>query len=102
MITYKVTYDAERVVEEIIIKGHATAGPSGENVICAAVSTAVLMTVNAIKYLKAEFHVDIESQDGYFRLYQKSYSNIVNPLMRNLVNTMEELIKKYPDQFEVE
>ncbi len=52
------------------INGHAEAAPDGEDIICAGVSSALMLTVNTITdFIKAEAEVDISPEkEGYAAL----------------------------------
>ena len=95
MITYNVTNENE-TIKEITVIGHANYKPKGEDIICAAASMATFMTANAIKYLKLEHLIQLEINDGYFKIKQITHDEIVNGLLKNLDYTMRDLIRQYP------
>lgn len=95
MITVKSMYDNNQF-KKIIVKGHANYKAKGEDIVCAAVSTATILTANAIEHLKLDQHIDLEVSEGYFELSLKSENDIVSGLIKNLEYTLHELEIQYP------
>lgn len=95
MITVKNVYDNNQIIK-IIVKGHANYKAKGEDIVCAAVSTATILTANAIEHLKLDHHIDLEVSEGYFRLSLKKENDIVSGLIKNLEYTLHELEIQYP------
>ncbi|MBE0700953.1 MAG: ribosomal-processing cysteine protease Prp, partial [Acholeplasmataceae bacterium] len=70
--------------------------PKGEDIVCAAVSTAILVTANAIEHLGLTQHTETTIKEGYFNLQVKTDNAIVDGLLKNLEYTFDELKKQYP------
>lgn len=99
MIVYYIKQEKD-TIKEIVISGHANYKPKGEDIVCASVSMATFMTVNAIKFLKLEHVIETNLNDGYFKINQKSHNNTVNSLLKNLDYTIRDLIRQYPNHFQ--
>lgn len=95
MITIKTIYDKD-VILEIIVKGHANYKAKGEDIVCAAVSTATILTANAIEHLGLNQKIDLEVSEGYFKISPKENNEIIVGLLKNLEYTLQDLIKQYP------
>ncbi len=95
MITVKSMYDNNQV-KQIIVKGHANYKAKGEDIVCAAVSTATILTANAIEHLDLDQHIDLEVSEGYFKLSLIKENDIVSGLLKNLEYTLHELEIQYP------
>lgn len=95
MILSKFTYKDE-IIERVIIKGHANTDTLGKDILCAAVSTAILVTANAMEVLMLNQHVDLTIESGYFKLDVKTYHETNQGLLKNLEYTLKDLEKQYP------
>ena len=83
-------------IEFIEVTGHAEFAKKGADIVCAAVSTAVIMTVNALECLHVDHMVDVIVEEGYFKASIKSHDSVVDGLLKNLEYTFDELFKQYP------
>lgn len=95
MITVKTIYQ-QKMIKEIIVKGHANYKAKGEDIVCAAVSTATILTANAIEHLDLNQLIDLEVSEGYFKISPKENNKIIAGLLKNLEYTLHELEKQYP------
>jgi uncharacterized protein YsxB (DUF464 family) len=95
MITVKSIYDNNQF-KEIIVKGHANYKAKGEDIVCAAVSTATILTANAIEHLSLDHLIDLDVSEGYFKLSLLKENDIVSGLIKNLEYTLHDLEKQYP------
>ena len=85
-----------KMLREIEVSGHANYRKKGEDIVCAAVSTATLMTYNAIEHLKLDHLVKCTVSDGYFRIAMIDDNHQIQALLKNLEYTLNELEKQYP------
>ena len=95
MIKSKFVYQ-EQKLNQICVSGHANYKKSGEDIVCAAVSVATLVTANAIEHLGLNQKIDLTVEDGYFKLTLNVSDSIVQGLMENLEYTLNDLQKQYP------
>ena len=80
---------------EFTVKGHSGAGEQGEDIICAAVSSAAYMTVNTVtEVLGVETHA--EDSDGYMHFSSRG-SDAAADIVRGFRLHMEQLAEQYPD-----
>lgn len=83
-------------IESVRVTGHAEFAKHGADIVCAAVSTAVIMTANALESLKVDQYVDLHVKEGYFTAIIKSHDSVVDGLFNNLEYTFNDLEKQYP------
>ncbi len=83
-------------VESIKVTGHAEFAEHGADIVCAAVSTAIIVTANALECLKVDHKVDLEVKEGYFTAVIKSHDSVVDGLFDNLIYTFNDLVEQYP------
>jgi len=77
----------------VVINDHAF----NQNLVCAAVSTAVTMTVNAFEKLDMKDRVKFNLSRGDFELIVLAQTKVGNLLIENLVFILSELQRDYPN-----
>ena len=78
------------------IKGHSGSAESGQDIICAAVSSAAYMAVNTITEILGQ-NVDANVSDGYMKIKLSGNNQAATDILRGLHLHIEELSKDYPD-----
>lgn len=95
MIQIKIKKSDSRSLIEI--QGHANYADYGNDIVCAAISTAAIMTANLIEKLNLSYNiVDFVCEEGYFLLDIKIGDNTAMAVFENLEYTVDELQKQYP------
>lgn len=84
----------EGIIEEITIAGHAGYAAKGEDIVCAAVSSIAITSVNDINAL--DDSVDYVENDGYLKITVKKDTEINQKILNNMVVTLQELESQYP------
>ncbi len=77
------------------IKGHSRLAQSGNDILCAAVSSAAYMTANTITDIIGA-KADIKESDGYMRFKLIDESHEAETLISGLSLHIGELSKQYP------
>lgn len=86
------------VIENIKINGHALFDVKGKDIVCASISSMLIVTVNAI----LEFDKNsIKVEEKEFSLTNLKKDEITNKLLNNLVNHFKELELKYNENIQV-
>ena len=78
---------------EIIVKGHALFDDYGKDIVCASVSTALIMSANLIE--KFGINADIKKQKRYFKLNVIN-SDVTKKIIENLEYTLKDLELQFP------
>jgi len=84
----------EGIIEEITIAGHAGYAAKGEDIVCAAVSSVAITSVNDINAL--DDSVNYVEKDGYLKITVKKDTEINQKILNNMVVTLQELESQYP------
>lgn len=88
------------LIESVKVTGHSEViqdfSITMGDVVCASISTAIIVTVNALESLKVNQNVDLEVKKGYFKAVIKSHDSVVDGLFNNLAYTFNDLSKQYP------
>ena len=86
-------------VYEIVIKGHAGYDEAGKDIVCAAVSSMAITTINNI--IALDDSVDYEEKSGLLVIRVKRDTEVNNKLLDNLVRMLTELKEQYPKNIEI-
>ncbi|MBQ8659842.1 MAG: ribosomal-processing cysteine protease Prp [Bacilli bacterium] len=86
-------------VECVLIKGHADYDDYGKDIVCAAVSTMAITTINAINSLDET--LDFAEKSGLLEIRVKEVTDINQKLLSNLIIQLEELKSQYPKNIEI-
>ena len=81
-------------IKEVTIKGHALYDTLGKDIVCAAVSSIVITTVNAIESICKG---SIECDESVFKIKVLKDDEITNKLLINMINLLKELSEEYPE-----
>ncbi len=81
-------------------QGHALGGDAGENVICAFVSSACLMTANTITDV-LKLDADAQAQDGYLKLMILENAASAQDILKGFMLHMTALEEDYPENIKV-
>ena len=82
------------IIKEVTLKGHALYETLGKDIVCAAVSSIVITTVNGILSIDEDI---IKVDEKGFVITVLKDDEIVNKLLINMVNLLKELSEEYPD-----
>lgn len=86
--------------KNISIVGHANFDEYGKDIVCAAASSIVLTSIEAIASFDINSIDVIESQDKLEIIINKE-DNITKKLIDNMLNCLNELVKKYPKNIRI-
>ena len=98
MIKVNVKYNNNKVYE-LVIKGHAGYDVHGKDIVCAAVSSMAITTVNNI--IALDDSIDYEENSGLLIIRVKRDTEVNNKLLDNLVRMLTELMSQYPKNIEI-
>ena len=85
----------------IDIKGHALFDKYGKDIVCAAVSSIVVTTVNGILSIDKD-SIECTDNTGYVSIDILKDVRVVNLLISNMMNLLKELEKQYNKNIKVE
>ena len=98
MIKVNVKYNNNKVYE-LVIKGHAGYDVHGKDIVCAAVSSMAITTINNI--IALDESIDYEENSGLLIIRVKRDTEVNNKLLDNLVRMLTELKVQYPKNIEI-
>ena len=86
--------------KNISIVGHANFSEYGKDIVCAAASSVVITSVEAMASFDTNSVNVIKSKDKLEIIINKE-DNITTTLIKNMLNCLEELAKKYPKNIKI-
>ncbi|OIJ10256.1 hypothetical protein BKP35_14245 [Anaerobacillus arseniciselenatis] len=101
MITVKVVRELDNKIASFEMKGHAEAGPHGQDIVCAGVSAVSFGAVNAIdKLCNVQLEVDMEDDGGFLRCTVPTDLNVqtyekVQLLLEAMVVSLTSISEQY-------
>ena len=99
MIRIEVIKNNEKY-QKITFKDHANYDNYGKDIVCAAVSSTMLCTVNAI-YLINEESIKVTKTDDNFIIEIIKDNDITNKLIENMMHCLGSLEKDYPKNIKI-
>lgn len=86
---------------KITVKGHANQATYGNDIVCASVSTAVIMSVNQINLFNKAHCIDTLINDGNAFIAVVCEDEVVSKVIDNLVFTLKDLELQYPKYIKI-
>ena len=86
-------------VYELVIKGHAGYDVRGKDIVCAAVSSMAITTINNI--IALDDSIDYDENSGLLIIRVNRDTEVNNKLLDNLVRMLTELMSQYPKNIEI-
>lgn len=99
MIKVKLTRDSDKI-KKVTIKGHALYDDFGKDIVCAAVSSTVITSVNA-SLLIDENSLSYKESDGLIINIIK-VDEVTTKIINNMISNLLELEKAYPKNIRIE
>ena len=88
------------IISEITIEGHSGYEELGKDIVCAAVSSISITTVNALISID-EGCIVYTNDDGFLKIEIKKHDQIIDKLINNMINLLTELEKDYKKKIEI-
>ena len=87
-------------LKKITFKGHANYADYGKDIVCAAVSSTMLCTINAILSINKN-SIEVLEQDNIYTINVIDNNDITIKLLNNMIRCLESLEKQYPKNIEI-
>ncbi len=99
MIKVSVTKKNQQI-QEVSIQGHAMYDDFGKDIVCAAVSSCMITTVNGILEIDKDWILAKQDSKGVLIQVQNS-SDVCQSLLANMISLLEELHDQYPKNLKI-
>ncbi len=94
MILVKVSYYNNNL-HKIVVSGHAKYDEYGKDIVCSAVSTCVITTINGILEIQKEA-ILVEEKNNQIVIEVKQEDNVTLKLLNNMMEMLQSLESQYP------
>ena len=85
----------------IQISGHANYDEYGLDIVCSAISTSIIMTLNQIELFGLSKCIKYDLKEGYFQLNIIESNDTLEKILNNLTYTVENISKQYPKNVKI-
>ena len=99
MTNIKVLITSGRV-KTIEIKGHTGYQVSGKDIVCAAISSSAITSINAILSFDKDA-IEVKENEGYLLINTLKDSDITNKLLQNLIDMLKDIETQYPKYLKI-
>lgn len=86
--------------DTIEISGHAMYDEEGKDIVCSAVSSIVITSVNACLMFNNE-SIEYVCQDGYIKIKILKNDYEVNIIIKNMINMLKDLSNEYKKNIKI-
>lgn len=86
-------------IKKIIIKGHAMYADYGKDIVCAAVSSTIITSINASLSIDNESLI-YDAKNG-LEIEVKKNDIVTTKIINNMINNLYELEKAYPKNIKI-
>lgn len=90
----------DNLIENISIKGHAEYDESGKDIVCSAVSSIAITTINGIIKMDATC-ITYKESDGYINIDVLKHNDVSDILISNMIDLLKELEHQYPQYIKI-
>ena len=79
----------------IQIEGHSGYDTIGKDIVCSSVSTAMIMSVNLLERLQADFNFSSDEKIPMMKLNVNNYNEVEEKVLYNLVDCLNDVSTSY-------
>jgi len=87
--------------DHISVKGHAMFDYHGKDIVCAAISSIVITSVNGILKID-ESALECKHDSGLIEIFVKKHDKVTCALIQNMIDLLKELEEQYKKNIKVE
>lgn len=85
---------------EITISGHSDYGIAGTDIVCAAVSSIVTTTINAIVRVDDK-SIQYKEKEGFVSIVLENETDVVEILVENMLDLLQQLERQYKNDIKI-
>ena len=86
--------------DKIELLGHSMYDDFGKDIVCAGISSIVITTINAILTFNKNY-IKYESKENNFTIEVINHNEIVDNLLKNMINMLTQLEEDYPKNIKI-
>lgn len=97
----KVTFEKQNNhYHKITVSGHSDYGVAGTDIVCAAVSSIVTTTVNAIVRIDSK-SIQYKEEEGFVSIVLENETDVVEILVENMLDLLQQLERQYKNDIKI-
>ena len=86
---------------EINIKGHSGYDTIGKDIVCSAVSSSFILTVNLLDKLKSNMDLITDESIPMMKVTINNYNDIEETILDNLIDCLKDVSRQYPKYLKI-
>lgn len=86
--------------DKISISGHANYDDYGKDIVCAAVSSVVITSVEGISLIDSTT-LTVDNKKDNLDIIINKHDTITDKLITNMLNCLKEIVSKYPQNIQI-
>ena len=91
----------DKTTKRISVSGHSGYDVQGKDIVCSAVSTAMMLAVNVINDVCPEYIFNTDEKEVTMDLEIINQNSVTEIVMKNLYLTLDEISRQYPKYLKV-
>lgn len=95
MIKVSIKSDKDNNINYVFVSGHSNYANAGSDIVCAAVSTAMYMSINLVEKVCPKYTFLENEKDATMELKINETNEMTNIVLNNLLETLASLEKDY-------
>lgn len=86
----------DNTTKRICVSGHSGYADAGSDIVCSAISTAVMLTTGILDEVCPEYIINTDAHKALVDIEIKDMNEMANIVMKNLYQALDEISKQYP------
>jgi len=95
------TYKKDSLYTKITFSGHAMFAERGKDIVCSAVSSSFILTVNLLNKLNSNMNLITDESIPMMKVTINNYTDIEETILDNLIDCLKDVSKQYPKYLKI-
>ena len=91
----------DKTTKRICVSGHSGYDIQGKDIVCSAISTAMMLAVNIINDVCSKYIFNTDEKEVTMDLEIVDQNSVTEIVMKNLYLTLDEISRQYPKYLKV-
>ena len=86
---------------EVCIKGHSGYDTIGKDIVCSAVSSSFILTINLLDKFKSNMKYESDENIPMMKVTINNYNDIDEKILDNLIDCLKDVSRQYPKYLKI-
>lgn len=86
---------------EVCIKGHSGYDTIGKDIVCSAVSSSFILTINLLDKFKSNMKYESDENIPMMKVTINNYNDIDETILDNLIDCLKDVSRQYPKYLKI-